>query len=448
MSFFASFAATIVSASLHGSLEWRIIIDDFPSTVEIQAAIPTDALPRSDELTLTFSDTPTEDRGRIKLVSAAQGDHEPLVEWLPDSSRLQYRIRHFSRTKPLTLTYSMDPVFYPPGSIGNDRREARAILEPTGGVLRTHTIFPASNLRTDAHRVSFVLPEGWRALTPWRPISESIFILSDREFRATDYLSVGPLDIETLTVEDMEIRVGGFPGVDLPLDSVVEVINLLTRDFGPIPNASSGPRCLTIVPPDFIHGGSSGSRSSVQNTHVVTLVHEIFHWWNPGSRGSPETRWFGEGVTTYVGVRYAHVAQLISAQELKACFADLYGEMRFLERSGANSLSRAGREATGEAQMSRLNYSKGALVTWLLQEQLQSEGKDVVDGIRRVVLETAPGFSNQDIFAIIRDEFSIETADMLRQWVVDRVALPKRSFGTATGASGIARFLPLETTVR
>lgn len=429
--------------ALYGVVSWNVTVDDPDSgMIAVHAEIPSDTLPNRRALTLTFSDTPPDYAERIRSISAVQDDKNLTVELRPTRNRLQYQIRGFSEGFRLDVRYEMDPVFYPPGSQHGDRNNARALMDKEGGILRTRTVFPALNTRVKEHRLTFALPSDWQTLTPYAMASDGAFIISGDDYNATDYIAVGPLEITEFEAEGIPIRVGVFPNADVSTEGVIRLLELYTKDFGPVPGSGSLPRCVSIVAPGFTAGGSAGNRSANQNTHAVTLAHELFHWWNRGSWGNPETRWFGEGATNYVGIVYANKAGLITSEAARSHFADLQGEMRYLEREHPYALETAGRLASEDAFMLRLNYSKGALLMWLLEERAKESNQHVVIAIRRIVQNAPAGYRNEYLLAQFEEVYGPETGQYLHKYVADAERLPELPFGDADGRSGIARFLP------
>ena len=156
-------------------------------------------------------------------------------------------------------------------------------------------------------------------------------------------------------------------------------------------------------------------------------------------------RWFGEGFTEYYGIIAAQRAGLIEEADAKAAFADLQAEMRFIEKQkGPRSLSAASKASHENAYASRIMYSKGALLAWLVNERLSQEGRNLDEPMRVILDGTRRRLTTADLKRLFHDACSGRVDDLIERYTETNAVIPRIDFGPATGKSGVARFLPEE----
>jgi len=342
----------------------------------------------------------------------------------------------------LVIEFTVDPTYYPPGPPSGNPADARSRVTAELGVLRTSSLFPLMTPPADSARVTFDLPEGWIAVTPWES-DRGGFRLAPADMAAVDYIGVGPFDVETLTIGASQFRVAA-PRRDIGLGAV-GVRAILQQESGIAggpPPGSSGPFSLLAVPAPFMAGGAAGRRSLVQGGSALTLAHEAFHWWTHAALVRPEARWFSEGFTNYYGVRAAAAAGVITDEQARHCFEDLAGEMEFLESAGASSLADASSRYAQDARARRLVYSKGALLALLIDRELAAGGRSLNEVMAAVLSEQRQNLGNDDLRRFFVQMYGAAAGTMLDDFVTRAAALPDLGLGQATGRSGCARYLP------
>ena len=433
--------AYICSAAT-GAVIWNVRIGDPASgVVTIGVSISAQDLPTSRALNVVFQDTTIENTGRIVSFRADADDDSANVTRADRSGRVGYSISIPADADNVFFEYKLNPEFYP-GDGPADPMHARGKLSAEGAVLRTRTIFPAINALSKHHEVTLALPAGWSALTPWNEVGEH-FVVPSTDWSNTEYLVAGELDSSEFTINDVVIRTGALQGATISSNAVANILERISSTFGPIPGADGGPRCVAVVPSGFIHGGSAGERSTVQSPDAVTLAHELFHWWNPGSRCAPDARWFAEGFTTFFGIVFAEECGLIDAKSAMMHFADLQGEMQYLEAGLPIALAAASRESE-DLRRSRVMYSKGALLAKIVQGELSAKNLDLNTYVRRIVAMPAKRLTNEILVQEFHAEFGEEFAARFERWIQEPISLPTLPLGQATGKSGSARLLPPE----
>ena len=325
---------------------------------------------------------------------------------------------------PVTLRYDValehDPAEWPAGLDSAAFRTdwgvfftGRALFVMNG---RIRSPFVAANLawtegvlvpREDSRQavqVTFDLPEGWRASTPWLPTAENSFVADDLIALSESMLMLGTQD--TLKTEQ------GGTAITLALggSSVVAESERLQQAFretqayytavlgGPPKTARENPlkRAIVVNSGTTTDGEVIGSNISLTFTErqpvfgvstvetpqgsravtpVQTVFHEFFHLWNGVTFASEaEAEWFKEGVTDYYALRAARHLGYLDRETYVTLLGDAYRRHVATRAVNEVPLTEAGKDEFGQQE---LLYPGGLLVGFCLDLIIRSETGNV-----------------------------------------------------------------------
>jgi predicted metalloprotease with PDZ domain len=424
-----------------------VVIDDpAGGLASVRLVVEDEALRNRRQLALIFMDV----RGSARMVRSfeAQVDGkpvEPVSNSAPATVRgesgvtadevLVYVVPIPRGARSLTIAYTIDPTYFPPGANLRDLADARSRISPELAVVRSTSLFPRIDTASGDARlgVEFELPRGWVAVTPWR--SEDGRVVVPVSIAASvEYIAIGPFETRVVSAGAAEVRVATPALVatgDLPIEAIIaREMELLAAPF-----KRPGPFLATVVPDDFMHGGAAGDHSIVQSSAPVVLAHEVFHWWNDASLTALDASWFREGLTEYYGIRVAREAGAWTADAETACLADLDAEMRRIELTGPRSL----KEASLDPAALRLVYAKGALFWLLVDQRLRASGRYLEEGVRRVVTSPREGLTTAELRTLFSSLYAGAVDEEFDRYVLGANRLPDLGLPTATGRSGCAR---------
>jgi len=431
-----------------GLVPCKVSIDDPASGVAaVRLDLDEGALRYRDRLILIFADV----QGSDRMVRSfdAQVDGKPVVPvaremdagagagpgGVSHSRVLVYGVPIPPRARSLTVAYTIDPTFFPPGTDRGDPADARSRLAADLGVVRSTSLLPRIDTPTGeaAFGVEFQLPRGWVAVTPWR--SEDGRVVAPAGAGApVEYLALGPFETRTLAIGSTSVQIATPALVavgDFPVESIItREMELLAAPF-----KRPGPFLATVVPASFMHGGAAGDHSIVQSPAPVVLAHEVFHWWNDATLTAPDAGWFREGLTEYYGIRVARETGSWTTDQETACFADLDAEARRLEAAGPRSL----REASLDTTATRLVYAKGALFWMLVDRRLRESGHYLEDAVRRVVTSPRTGLTTAELRTLFSSVYAGAVDEEFDRYVTGANRLPDLSLPPASGRSGCSR---------
>ena len=348
---------------------------------------------------------------------------------------LVYYVPITNGARDLSISYTIDPTFFPPGSDAAEPADARSRIAADLAIVRSSCLFPRFDVAGARLGVEFELPRGWIAVTPWPSADGRVVVPADLA-GPVEYLPIGPFETQDITVgsdvvhvvKPALLRTGTFP---------VEAIIARELELVAAPLKRAGPFVATVVPDGFMHGGAAGDRTIVQSSAPQVLAHEVFHWWNDAKLTAADAMWFREGLTEYYGIRVAREAGASTPEAEAACLADLNGEMRLLEETMPRSL----REASLDPRATRLVYSKGALFWLLVDRRLRASGRYLEDAVRRVVTSPREGLTTEELRTLFSSVYDGLVDDEFDRFVVGANRLPDLGLGPATGRSGCAREL-------
>ena len=144
--------------------------------------------------------------------------------------------------------------------------------------------------------VQFHLPNGWRASTPWQPISDrrNAFSVDDANDLTEAFILAGTHDERRINLDraEMTVAVGGEmkPAAPLLCSSAENVLNAFTNLFGEVPETRKLLVANLGYGPGSMGGGLFNRSISLLIGDKMTLenrsfwgqfvAHELFHIWN------------------------------------------------------------------------------------------------------------------------------------------------------------------------
>ncbi len=346
----------------------------------------------------------------------------------------------------LQMSYSIDPTYFPPGSQRDEPSNARSRITPGLAVLRTTCVFPVGELVSGEATVDSRLPAGWTIAWPW-PQEGLMARIPSGELAQAEYFVAGNITFAHLRFGENTITLTQTPETDrVDMDKVAMILSTYEQTLGPSAFLRGRNTLLSIVPHEFMRGGAAGTVSAVQPPHLITVAHEILHWWNPGGVAQDDARWFSEGFTEYLSIRALADARLISIDDRNHALADLQSEAEFLQAELHYTLAEASIASLEDPRASRLVYAEGAMLGYAIDELLRIDGKSLAAFVGWVNANFAAPLSSLDVRAAARDRLGSRLESFFDSYVTGRAALPHIDFGPATGSSGVARYLPPGTT--
>lgn len=422
------------------AITWEIRVPDAASGLaEVRGRIPPSAFATGTAIDLEFLDLP----GRPESLRAIRAEcaGEPLTVSAPSGNTgARRRIDACPGADTVTVEYSVEPVFFPPGDAGANPADARSRITRDLGVVRTRSLLPTLSLTDGPVSVSFVLPDGWVVVTPWSSDSTG-YVIPEGQRGNVEYLGLGPFSVEEIVTGGATLRAAAVPGAsEIAADGLRSLLETTTTAFGPLPR--SGPHSVLVVPPGFMNGGAAGARSVVQPASPEILAHELAHWWVHAGLADRESRWLTEGFVEYYGVALARRSGLLQPDDARACLADLQAEMRYLEADSTVSLLDASRRSATDSRASRLVYSKGALLAFQLETALGPGGRRLDEVMQVLVRHREGRLGFEGIARLFEDTYDRATRTLLETYVTGVRSLPELGLGEASGVSGCARFLP------
>ncbi len=382
------------------------------------------------------------DPSRLLALSAltAAEDTVPLTPIRSQLGRFSLDLANHSGT--VSVRYTIDPLYFPPGSDGRDSSDARSRIGGDMAIARTTSLLPRLYLRDLDASANFVLPKGWLAVTPW-PVRGDTFLIGSPADPTIDYLALGPFRLAEVAAGDRVVRIATAPGkTQLSLGQIVSIFRAALDLIGNPPPAEADFLTVVVVPSTFMRGGAAGRHSIVQSASPVVLAHEMFHWWNHSGLTTAEATWFREGLTNYYGVELARESGAWTDEAAEQCLADLEAEMRYLERDSASSLAEASRAYRYDPRLRRLVYSKGTLFSMFLDWELADAGRKLDEAMQILLARGQQDLTNHDIRRVISEVYDGIIDSTFDRHVFGVAELPALGLGVSNGQSGCARFLP------
>jgi hypothetical protein len=422
----------------------RVIIDDPASGIAtVRLELDEAAIRHRDRLVLVFPDVRGSDQMLRSFRAQADGRDVATESRQVSGTRggtgasgdhvLVHLVPIPAGARSLTLVYTIDPTYFPPGSDRTQPADARSRIDAGLAIVRSTSLFARIDAADARLGVEFDLPRGWVAVTPW-PSMDGRVVVPAGASASIEYLALGPYETRTIAAQGTEVIVAT-PALVATGDFPIEAIIAREMELLAAPFKRPGPFLATVVPDSFMHGGAAGDRSIVQSPAPVVLAHEVFHWWNDASLTARDAAWFREGLTEYYGIRVAREAGAWTPEAETACLADLEAEMRRIEQGGARGL----REASLDPAMSRLVYAKGALFWMLVDERLRGSGRYLEEAVRRVVTSPREGLTTAELRTLFSTLYSGAVDEEFDRYVLGANPLPDLGLPPAAGTSGCSR---------
>lgn len=282
------------------------------------------------------------------------------------------------------------------------------------------------------YRVSFSLPDGWRAVTPWRSLTSETFDVPTRRELLTNAMFLGTIQPERVTMGGVELTLAIGDCCSSRKAQFVELLRAQLRSyeqlFGGSPRAS---RYLIIVNAgdsgdggafagsfsQFIKG-SPDAASRVVWGHV--MAHELLHFWNGLSLVPADSReeWFKEGVTDYLTLTTMKQNGFIDRDALFKRLENAnrkYVLARLMQR-----LTMPVRASGENKQQNRfLVYAGGTLAALALDVEIRrstQDAKGLPDVMRALFAEFGAGrpYELADIVRVARSATGVDVAPLLK----------------------------------
>jgi hypothetical protein len=410
------------------------ITDPASGLADVRLDFDQAALRNRRHLILAFGDVRGSSR-MVRAFAARLDGHDVEVRSDDVRGALVYYVPIAGGARDLSIGYTIDPTYFPPGSDPGEPADARSRIAADLAIVRSSSLFPRFDAAGARLGVEFDLPRGWIAVTPW-PSADGRVVVPAELAAAVEYLPIGPFETRDVAVGGTVIHVAT-PALVRSGTFPVETIVARELELVAAPLKRAGPFVATVVPDTFMHGGAAGDHTIVQSSAPQVLAHEVFHWWNDATLTAADAMWFREGLTEYYGIRVAREVGAWTPEAEAACLADLNGEMRLIEETAPRSLKDASLDPTA----TRLVYSKGALFWVLVDRRLRASGRFLEDAVRRVVTSPREGLTTEELRTLFSSVYDGVVDDEFDRFVAGANRLPDLGLGPATGRSGCAREL-------
>jgi predicted metalloprotease with PDZ domain len=234
---------------------------------------------------------------------------------------------------------------------------------------------------TRESQVTFELPDGWTATTPWRPTrTRNAFVVAGTKDLVENLIVLARTPPDKVVVGDFHLHVFSFGHWAQAREEVRHVLQPVIRHYVATMRNRSRIDYVVVLLPALESGAESYRASFALNTDAPgpatspiwgnLVAHEIFHLWNGWLlRGADyaSTQWFQEGFTEYAANIAIAASGLVEADWLRAKLATHVQNARRLETTLENTAGRKGPPL----------YSAGALVAfgWDVQIRAATHGK-------------------------------------------------------------------------
>ncbi|NLX09848.1 MAG: hypothetical protein GXY36_09355 [Chloroflexi bacterium] len=400
------------------------VTDPASGLITVEITYPAALLP-DDYLYLSFhmlADHPD----ALKSLAALAGEsaQELPVETRPGVTQ---RVRLTDHAGSLLVRYTLDPLYFPPQYSHDEPLNAAARLTAELGVLRTSDILPDGAFAVGpgefVYQTIFRLPDGWQAITPWPAAPDGTVPIPASSIMQTEYLAVGPFVTEIATFDTTQVVVGTVNDAGLPAALVIEILTHMADLFESAPQAEH--MAVSIVPEDFLYGGSAGTLTISSNADPHFVAHEMIHWWNTlDLTAGDATAWFREGFTEYYSLRMMRDLGIWNDEILGMAW-DQYGQaLAQLDEDPAPSLVEASERQQENENYVLLVYVKGALFARLLDTTLEDHDRSLDEAMRVILSGERRALSNADLHQIFHDVYDGLVDDLFERYVLDGAGLP------------------------
>lgn len=187
-----------------------------------------------------------------------------------------------------------------------------AFMNADGLFFTGYTLFIVPGMELRDIQIEFLLPEGWKASTPWEKRGADLYQAESSRYLVNNCLMLGRHREDIMNIGGMEMRLAISHKISYALPLVKQAMQKLIpayrEMFGDVPASVY----LVVMSEERMTDGSAFRRSFSQifadtilangmATWGYIMAHEIFHLWN-GHAIVPEGQeeWFKEGVTDYM----------------------------------------------------------------------------------------------------------------------------------------------------
>lgn len=306
--------------------------------------------------------------------------------------------------------------------------------------------------------ISFDLPPGWRATTPWSTSAGGTrFVADDHDELTNNAVVLGSPTVLRMPVDGDSLLVVGLDDLESAAVDIVPVtLSALSYYTGTLGSHESTNYLVVLFEDSFDSGeafrnsfvlASTRGASSLEH-RASGVAHETLHFWN-GQRIRPAdwsgSQWFQEGFTEYVAdlflLRQGWITQdaFLDRAEKHASFYLLFKRGSPFERI---SLVEAGADkATNQPALYDGGWMMAFAVDVLLREL--SEGRaGVEDVLARMFEDLGPSitpYTNEDIVRYVSEAARSDQSDFFARFVFGTEVLPLRGVLARAGLRGVVR---------
>ncbi|MCQ3933229.1 MAG: hypothetical protein DPW16_22510 [Chloroflexi bacterium] len=238
----------------------------------------------------------------------------------------------------------------------------------------------------------------------------------------TEYLAVGPFVTETITFDTTQVLISTLDDAELPAASVTEVLTHIASLFESAPQAEH--LAVSIVPEDFLYGGSAGTLTIVANADLHFVAHEMIHWWNSlDLTAGDATAWFREGFTEYYSLRMMRDLGIWSDEIMAMAWGQYEEAVAQMDDDPPLGLAEVSERQQENENYVLLVYVKGALLARLLDVTLQNEGRSLDEAMRVILSSEQHALSNADLQQIFHEVYAGSLDDLFEQYVLSGASL-------------------------
>ena len=249
--------------------------------------------------------------------------------------------------------------------------------------------------------VSFLLPTGWKASTPWQLQADGSFkAVPDLRFLFNNCFFVGKHKEVLITHEGFQLRIAYSSSYEKSKSLFTRLMRSTISECKRIFNGALKNQYLIVINPHRMTDGSAfrGSFSQIINgpmnnvsavTWGHTMIHETVHLWNGHSlQPAGQEEWFKEGFTDYLAVLIESRSGLFSPDIIMKRFEKMYSRHYIgkVIQGSPESLRESGNR---KQEIRSLVYGGGALFALALDIEMRSvtKGKTGVDQLMKSLFE-------------------------------------------------------------
>ncbi|MCC6653257.1 MAG: hypothetical protein IT348_19050 [Candidatus Eisenbacteria bacterium] len=369
----------------------------------------------SDPLRVTVTGTAPVADGALRIDDSWPGDIPPLesVGWCGLVRHLRVTNAHgdslavtangprgwkLAQSSPTTLSFAYEVDYSQLERLGWPAPREAAYRDSANLVLAARSLFASTGASGEC-RVTFHLPPGWRASTPWPAAKPpNTFVAPSTRDLVENLVVLTRAPREDVVVAGFRVHVhalGTPPALRAQMRPLLE--SVVSHHVGLLGSPGRSDYVLALLPP--LDGGGESYRGSFaasldslpDSQSPATLgnlvAHEMFHLWNGWKLVGADyasTQWFQEGFTEYVANLAMARSGRVDADWFRSKLAYHVETARQLTTSLEDIGTRKGRPL----------YSAGALVAfeWDVRIRQATQGRHDLGGfLRALVRQTNRG---------------------------------------------------------